>query len=171
MIQNYQVPEFRKGRKMTQSVENTTSMTVRAIREFSTDALDADWCRSWVLQHIHGSLAGCPHCDQVIGDERRQETFWRRGRLRCNKCGRYFDAHTGTILAGTSLDYREIYLLAFLLGAGLPVREVSKRLGINESTVRDWRDRLTHGQRMSTHTIGDRGRAARGEGGLDVIVC
>ena len=87
----------------------------------------------------------------------------------CKDCGKYFDARTGTVLAGTTLDFRQVLLLSLLLAVGVPVRQVADRLQLHESTVRDWRDRLSLGQ-LGGHTsypIGEGTAPRRGEGEED----
>lgn len=158
--QLFQGPEFRKGVEIMQS---RITLPAAAVREFSPVMFDADSCRMWVLQKIHVAGAKCPHCQAAVTGSRSIETFWSRGRIVCKSCKRFFDAHTGTILAGSSFDYQEIFFLSFLLGIGRPVKSISECLGVSESTVRDWRDRLSIGllEVKSIHPIGE-GTAARG---------
>lgn len=81
----------------------------------------------------------CPRCrsTRVAGHGR-----WRgRRRYRCNRCGRTFNALTGTPLAGLHHPDRWLELAACLV-QGLTVRETARRLGVHPSTAFRWRHRL-----------------------------
>jgi len=134
----------------------------------SAELLGEGECRAFILRQIH-QRACCPGCLVEIQGERAQASFWSGARVCCKSCGKYFDARTGTVLAGTTLDFRRVLLLALLFGAGVPVRQVADRLQLHESTVRDWRDRLSLGQLggQSSYPIGEGTAPRRGEGEED----
>lgn len=122
----------------------------------SEDLLQVDHCRMMILQKIHGDRPACPECRAEILTPRALVSFWSGARVCCKECGKYFDARTGTVLAGTTLDFRQVLLLSLLLSVGIPARQVAVRLRLHESTVRDWRDRLSLGKLrfQSSYPIG-----------------
>ncbi|MFH2099421.1 MAG: hypothetical protein ABIJ95_07930, partial [Pseudomonadota bacterium] len=70
-------------------------------------------------------------------------------------CRRGFTAITGTLMAGAALGFREVFLLAALLGQGKGNVEIAGRAGCTAETVRLWRARFRResGQKFS----GERG--------------
>jgi transposase-like protein len=114
-----------------------------AAAAFSPAALDEAWCREWILRSIHQEAgAKCPRCDKAI-DEPLLASFYAGKRLVCKGCRSWFDARTGTVLTGTALTYPQIFCLAFLLAMGLPAKEIAARVGINQSTVYEWKNTLS----------------------------
>lgn len=124
---------------MTQIDNNLPALL---LADLGPDLLNATGCLNWLLRVIHGDRATCPECGHEIQSERQLTAFREMRRVCCKQCNRWFDCKTGTILQATTLPPRRIVLLALLLGIGLPVREIADRIGIHETTVRDWRDRL-----------------------------
>lgn len=151
---------------MTQSPLNLPGVVLAGI---SSEILQPDMCRQVILQHFHQGGAVCPECAAPILTERAVASFWSGARVCCKGCGKWFDARTGTVLAGTTLGFQEVYLLALLLASGRPVRQIADRLQLHEGTVRDWRDRLTLGSLGSVTTIpiGEGTAPRRGEGERD----
>lgn len=124
--------------------------------------LDHSACLQWLLQEIHGGRCACPECDRELDSERQAAAFRNEKRVCCKACGRWFDYRTGTILSATTLSPREIILLSMLLAVGMPVREVAERLELHETTVRDWRERLSFTGLRGSHTQRDKKGARRG---------
>lgn len=115
----------------------------QALAALSPAAFDEAWCREWILRRIHrGGEAKCPHCDTAVSGA-QVNTFLAGRRLVCKACRTWFDARTGSILAGTPLKYTQIFCLALFLGMELPVKEIAARVGVNQSTIYDWKDRLS----------------------------
>lgn len=165
--QIFRGPEFRKGLEIMQSANvEPLTLPAAAVRDLRPNLLRDDRCQEWLFQNIHRNEAKCPECGEILQTERARASFFGRKRVRCQKCGKFFDYRTGTILAGTSLQAETIYLLSLLLGLGLPDRQISDLLGLDRGTVRDWRDRLSIGSLAvkSIHPIGEGTAARRGEG-------
>lgn len=118
----------------------TVSIQEAALQALRPEMLDATACLSWLLQTLHGSTPVCPQCRRTVD---AIDSFRARKRVCCKGCGKFHDYRTGTILSGTTLSPRVVYVLALLLAIGQPVREIAERLGLHEGTVRDWRDRMT----------------------------
>jgi len=134
---------------MMQSAELTKcSLSTLLLQALTPQMLNATACLDWLLQAIHAGWVVCPHCNQEIQSDRQRKAFRSLGRVCCKSCGRWFDSRTGTVLAGTTLSPREIILLALLLEVRIPVGEIAERLGLHETTVRDWRDRISTGGRF-----------------------
>ena len=118
-------------------------LPVELMQTITFGMLNDTACCDWLLQYFHGDGFACPHCDQEITSERQRDAFQGGKRVCCKGCGRWFDHRSGTVLAATTLAPRQILLLALLIGAGLSPREIADRLGLHESTVRDWRARMS----------------------------
>lgn len=100
---------------------------------------DIETCRQWILLKIHRKGPRCPDCGLTAIPH---DSFWRGKRICCPGCSTWFTASTGTILAGSTLDYREVYTLGVLIGIGLADVAIAERLGINRKTVAEWRRKL-----------------------------
>ena len=129
---------------MPQLPDITKPMPEALLQTISADLFDDAACRSWLLHYLHAGGSTCPECRQEITSERQLDSFRSGKRVCCKACGRWFDQRTGTVIACTTLGPRRILLLALLIAAGLTTREIGDRLQLHESTVRDWRDRLSH---------------------------
>ncbi len=138
------------------------SIPARLLAGMVPALLDHDACLRWLLQEIHGGRCACPECGQDLESERQAGAFRSEKRVCCKSCGRWFDYRTGTILSATTLSPREIILLSMLLAVGTPVREVAERLDLHETTVRDWRERLSIPGLRDSHTHRDQKGARRG---------
>ena len=110
------------------------------VREaFGAVFLDADFCREWVLKRIHGETGRCPNCHI---EAESQQRFFQGARIKCRPCGKFYTALTGTFLCGTQFDFREIVLLALFLELGLANSSIAKTLGVDQETVRIWKNRF-----------------------------
>jgi transposase-like protein len=103
---------------------------------------DEKQCREWVLRRLHPIEQVCPHCETEILDETRLQRFWSGSRIKCRKCGAFFTALTGTFLAGSHFDFRQIILIAVFLGLGVSSDKIAAALGITQETVRLWKKRF-----------------------------
>lgn len=154
---------------MTQAFNTpAASIPARLLRGMVPALLDHDACLQWLLREIHGDRCACPECGRDLDSERQAAAFRSEKRVCCKHCGRWFDYRTGTILSATTLSPREVILLSMLLAVGTPVREVAERLDLHETTVRDWRERLSIPGLWVSDTQRDKKGARRrgGEGGL-----
>ena len=93
----------------------------------------------WMVTRLHPSGIWCPACSADLGDSSsRWERWYQFEQVRCIECGKKFSASTGTMLEGSKLEPREIYLLAFYLWLKLPTRQIAELLGVDPGTVRNW---------------------------------
>jgi hypothetical protein len=130
-------------------IENTatTTETLKAIKVpgrftpgavlamFGADFLVESFCRMWILGKLHPAGADCPGCGKDI----LLRTFWDGGRVKCDGCGKYFTALTGTFLSGCHLSFREIVLLALLLALEVPDKQIAAVIKMSAENVRLWR--------------------------------
>lgn len=149
---------------MENSMFAADTLPAVALEILAPEFLDAGYIRADLLRRLHAGRAACPDCGRDIPTEKGISAFWEERSVRCGGCGRHFDARTGTFLEGTRLDCREVFILALLLRIGMPTRLIADRLGLHETTVRDWRDRLSLGILASISTIGVGTAARRGRG-------
>lgn len=74
--------------------------------------------------------------------------------MRCGSCGKFFTALTGTFLAGTHMNYREIVLLALFLSLDLPFKKIGQLLEISQETVRLWKMKFDAFENMKKNEAG-----------------
>lgn len=103
---------------------------------FGADFLDEAFCRQWILSRLH-SGARCPQCHRPLAG-RALPRFKKGARIRCNACGKFFTALTGTFLSGCHLDYRSMILLPLLLRFGLRHDRIAATLHVSAGMVRLW---------------------------------
>ncbi len=108
------------------------------LRVFSADLLDSEKCKMWIIEKLHQNNARCPGCGAAVPD-RLMHSFWDCKRIACDKCGKYFTTLTGTFLSGCHFDFREIFLLAFLLSLGVSDKKIAQIIKISAESVRLWR--------------------------------
>lgn len=108
---------------------------------FNAAVLDEQWCRAWVLKRLHRESPCCPGCEEEITDNRMQ-SFCEDKRIRCDRCGKYFTARTGTFLSGCHFTFQEIVLLAFLLALDVADKQIAATLKISAENVRLWRHKF-----------------------------
>jgi len=115
---------------------------VRAFREFNVEFLDEDVCIRWIIARLHTPVIKCPRCAMIILDPRRLRRFWNVERLKCEQCGAFFTALTGTVLSGCHMSLREIYLMLVLLGLGVKDKTIADKLNVSRESIRLWRLKL-----------------------------
>ena len=115
---------------------------------FGAEFLDKAYCHAWIMERLHGDQPCmrennhfCPKCGAVI-PVRLMHSFWTGKRVKCDECGKYFTALTGTFLSGCHFDFREIVLLAFMLSLGVADKQIAATLNISAENVRLWRHRF-----------------------------
>jgi len=124
--------------------ESTSTNTAAAVTPdivatvFGAEFLDSDRCLAFVLGAVHKDGPRCPGCGAAVPD-RLLRSFFGGGRIRCDSCGKYFGALSGTYLSGTHMSFREIVLLCALIGLGVADKEVARILKISAESVRLWR--------------------------------
>jgi len=114
----------------------------QVMQAFNAEFLDADKCRRWVLERIHVEGPACPYCNAVIVEGGRLQRFWSGKRLVCPACYRFFAATTGTFLAGSHMDFRQVFVTLMLLALKQNNSEIAAAVGCNPETIRLWRMRL-----------------------------
>lgn len=105
---------------------------------FDADFLDIDKCRVWIMERLHGNQALCPECCNRINDDQATK-FWRGDRVKCPQCEKYFTALTGTFLSGCHFNFRQIFLLYYLIALKFPDKEIARIIKITPESVRLWR--------------------------------
>jgi transposase-like protein len=110
-----------------------------AFAALNADFFDEVRCRHWILKKLHPGGARCPGCQRTINDGRRRYHFWNGDRLNCEYCGKYFTALTGQIFSGAHLDFKGLFLLAVLSGAGINDKIIAEKLKITPESCRLWR--------------------------------
>lgn len=111
------------------------------VDEFCAGFLDEKTCRMWILEKLQPRGAYCPKCGRELTG-RYKTRYFEAVRIRCPHCSKQFTALTGTMLHGVHMDFREIILLALLLGMDQPARTIADFLGGHKETIRIWRQRF-----------------------------
>ncbi len=119
-----------------------TFSPVEALEALSADFFDEQACRRWILKNLHPDGAHCPGCGAEIESEIMIKNFWETRRCQCQECGKWFTSLTNTILHGTQMDMRQIYLLAVLISLRVDDELIAKFCKISTGTVRLWKMRF-----------------------------
>lgn len=105
------------------------------------EMLDPEACRTFLIRNLFQSGPICTGCGvSFIG--RQAETFNAGGRVHCNSCGQWVTYRTGTPLHGSTLDDRQIFLLAHLTSLSCPINSISEACRVTDQTVRAWQARF-----------------------------
>jgi len=98
----------------------------------------------WLVTRLHPSGMWCPRCshDMGVDSPRRWEKWYALEQVRCPDCGKRFTAATGTLLDGSKLEPREIFMLADYLDLEVPPRRIAARLKLDIGTVRSWQQKF-----------------------------
>ena len=102
------------------------------------DFFHEDVCRQWILKRIHGGKAQCPRCHGAI-EGKSEASFWADRMVKCRRCGKMFDAKTGTFIVGMHFSYSQLVLLSLLLAIGWNNRRIAALVGCSGPTVGLWR--------------------------------
>ena len=108
-----------------------------AVAFFSPDVLDEQQVRSWLFRQFHDTAA-CPKCNREPSTT-ASVSFWQGGRVCCKSCGCWYQATTGTPLAGLKLSTTQIFLILAGIGLNLDNRTIAGIAGTTQGTVRDFR--------------------------------
>lgn len=114
-------------------------INVTAFEALNAEFFDEEKCREWVLKKLHPCGAFCPGCKRTIDDACRIAHFWNGDRLNCQNCGKYFTALTGSIFSGAHQNFRGLFLLAALSGAGINDKIIAAKLSLTPESCRLWR--------------------------------
>ena len=125
------------------------------LMEFRAELLDEVWCRMFILKRLHGEDPRCPECSGTI-QEKSLQRFWLGERVRCEVCGKFFTALTGTFLSGSHLSFQEIILLMFLLQIHVPDKQVAEVIEVSVEAVRIWRHKFQAIERLQAMDLVDR---------------
>jgi transposase-like protein len=129
----------------TEYSKSVASFIVELRRAFSAKLFDEGVCRQWVLGKLHPGGAHCPSCKVLLQDKVTLSNFWQGKRCLCKNCGRWFTAKTCTFLQGTQMEYRQIFLLAVLIGFsenGITPERVAQCAGVSSNTVAFWHKKI-----------------------------
>lgn len=113
-----------------------------ALAGFCADTLSWQEAAWWMIDSLHLDGKKCPHCGTPINDESRLVRWYQTERIKCSSCDRFFTSLTNTILHGSTLDPREMYLLRVLLELDVEPDTIASIVDVNKETVKRWRKRL-----------------------------
>mgnify|MGYP001340717988 CR=1 FL=1 len=124
-------------------MSSTSNLSPAAcLQDFCADSLSWAHVGRWVIDHLHPEGQRCPHCGAELVDEKRLERWYQCERIECKSCSRFFTSLTGTILQRSTLDPREVYLLAVLSALQVSREQIAEILDVHKDTVRNWQQRL-----------------------------
>lgn len=104
--------------------------------------LDVQACQAWLLGKLHPREAACPDCKTPLSHPKQTARFWAMEAVRCQECGRTFNALSGTPFHRLQLSAVGIVTLLLLLGFARGTSEIAEQLGVEERTARRWRKRF-----------------------------
>ena len=112
-------------------------------RDFSLlDSRDEDACSSKLVELLHPDGLACPRCS-----ERQRLGIHRCHRVplvdfQCGRCGRVFNAFTGTSLQGTHRRPAQLLMLLRGVAQGTPTAPMARELGCDRKELLALRHRL-----------------------------
>lgn len=109
------------------------------LNALSPDFFNEGKCREVILKILHPDGACCPECGATFESEAMIKNFWELRRCHCDACNKWFTAATGTILHGSQMSMRQVFILAILLSLGVKDEIIARACGISSGTVRLWR--------------------------------
>lgn len=110
-----------------------------AVAFFNPGLLNEQEIRRWLFRQFHDTAA-CPRCRHEPLNA-AAASFWQGGRVCCKGCGCWYQATTGTPLAGLKLSMTQIFLVLAGIGLNLDNRTIAGIVGTTQGTVRDFRKR------------------------------
>ena len=118
---------------------------------FNSEMLEWAKTAHWMIDQFHSDGKRCPHCGVEIADEARLQRWYRGERIKCSStgCGRFYTSLTNTVLSGSTLDPRELFLLKCLLEWGVAAGTIVTIIPINKETVERWKKRFQAMERLS----------------------
>lgn len=131
----------RSIRRNSSSAFHGVFTTTTVLQEITPSFFDSRMCKLWIIKQLHPAGARCPSCYKPIS-EKVLPKFLDNGKVKCSRCGKFFTALTGTFMAGTHMEFTDIFFLALCLEIGLSVKSVADRIGLDQDTVRLWRDKF-----------------------------
>lgn len=110
------------------------------------DLLDDVKCYETVRQSQWPDGVRCPHCGAAtITKQGRDTTQPARRKYRCERCHRYFDDLTGTVLAGHHQPLQVWVLCLYFMGLNLSNRQIAQELSLNSGDVQRMTEQLRAG--------------------------
>jgi transposase-like protein len=106
------------------------------------DLMNEDACYQFRLDLFHPAGLGCPRCHAVEGFYTHR--YFRAPVLdyRCSRCGRVFNAWTGTVFQGTQWRPSRIVLILRGFAQGTPTAQLARELGCSRRHLLDLRHLL-----------------------------
>lgn len=134
---------------MTENSVNKLFTLAAAGESFGLDMVGFSECSRWIISQLHPAGAFCPHCSAMLTDSNRLEKFYRFEQIRCPECAIKFTAATGTMLNGSKLEIREIYILAVFSNLGVSAQKIASILKIHVDSVRNWQAKFKAHQELA----------------------
>lgn len=127
-----------KSENITSGISKKTGCftTTDVLRSLNIDFLDETYCREWILKQLHGDNPACPGCGY---HNEIPKNYWDGKLVRCKLCDKWFTGVTDTFLSAAKLNFREVFLLAVLLGLGQDNQAIANILRVTPETIRRWR--------------------------------
>jgi len=106
------------------------------------ELMDEDACYEKLVQWLHPAGLACPRCraqDRLMTHRRHRAPILD---FRCARCGRVFNAFTGTALHGVRRRPRELVLIVRGIAQGVPTAPLARELDCDRSELLNLRHRL-----------------------------
>ena len=109
------------------------------VSEFGEEFLDEMRCRKYLLEIFYPEGAKCPNCGKSV-PEKSVQRFWENKKMRCPFCGKFYFATSKTVLSAKKLSFRQIYLIALLLGLEVSPIKIAQLVGCDKKIVYYWKN-------------------------------
>lgn len=106
------------------------------------ELMDAKSCYDKLVQWLHPSGLKCPGCnrdDRVRVHRKDRDPLWE---YRCWRCGRVFNAYTGTALQGTKRGPVQLMLILRGFAQGVSTARLARELGCDRIELLRFRHKL-----------------------------
>lgn len=94
------------------------------------------------------SVTKCPYCDSSLFSKNGHRGTMQR--YKCKKCLKIFTGKTGTFIHGIKERKKFDSYLKIMSEQYLPIKEMSKKIGISIQTAFDWRHKILSGLNTTT---------------------
>jgi transposase-like protein len=108
------------------------------------DLMDESACYDFLVELLHPQGLACPGCGRIRGQAVHRCHREPVLDFRCTRCGRVYNAWTGTALQGTQKTPGQLVLLLRGIAQGVPTAQLARELGCDRKHLLELRHRLQH---------------------------
>lgn len=128
-------------KRLTQAIQSLPADAIQPIK-LALSSREGELGSSIILQEKTDKVSACPHCGSIaIAKWGKSSDSRQRFKCKESKCGKTFNALTGSIMARLRLPEKRITYAKCLMD-GLSVREAAEEIGVHKNTAFRWRHKF-----------------------------